>query len=135
MQEELALTKTAMLKLANGDEAALKETAITYATKMYEYREFVTAYKEALFKAVIDLKDDAEKLDETIEKDFVDARYKIENHQFSGVDPTTIEDKTSRAYIAYTDLYEKFLGKRRILVNHRYMLEGLSKIKRPGIHR
>jgi len=55
-------------------------------------------------------------------------RYKVESHQYKGISPKKIKDKTGTAYTSYLSLYEKYIDQRQKFAGHRWMQEQIKDI-------
>lgn len=127
--EKVNGAQLAMLSLKADNEKELKDAAINYAQEIEEYNAFAKAYQESILIALNDLTRDASNLDGSIEQAFAAAGGTIRNHPYKGVPLSDIADKTTDSYLEYEKLYKNFEIKRRQLVNHRYMLERIEKIR------
>lgn len=126
---ELDQIKRAVLLLNSSNEKAVKNRIIDYLEALQDYIDFFEIYDNTLYKASQVLKEQARFLDESIEKDFVEKRYLIENHKFKGVDPKTITDTTDPDYNDYNKIYANFIEARLKLTTHRWTIEQLNSIK------
>ncbi len=128
VSEKVNSAQLVMLGYKASEEKELKEAAINYLTEIDAYNAFAKAYTESLLIAIKQLQEDAQTLDDTIEKEFAVAAAKVQVHEYEGKPLAEIEDKTTQAYTEYETLYNTFEIKRRKLVNHRYMLDRISEI-------
>ena len=129
VKEKVDGAKLTMLDLKTAKEKDLRDAAIEYLTEVDDYNAFAKAYDQAILIAVRRLTPDAMYLDDTIEKEFAIAGAKVQAHQYKGIPLADVPDKTSESYKDYKIYHDAFEIKREKLINHRYMLERIAKIR------
>jgi len=115
--------------LKNASEKELKEAAIDYLTTLEEYNAFAKAYEDGLLLGIKQLTRDASLIDDNIKNDYTFAVGDIQSHEYKGVEPSQIEDKSTQSYTEYVSLYKNYELQEKKFINHRYMLERIRKIR------
>ncbi len=114
-----------------------KFNAIAYLDELYKFVDFLELYDQFVYEGILQLQKDMNKLNISIEKDFVTAKIALDNHPLHKADPKTIEtaSETMKAELKeYQKAVDDGIGR---LVAHQWMqpiilsYDSLEKVEDP----
>ena len=103
-------------------EDKYKENAIVYLDALYDYGDFTQLFNNALFEVVFKIKRDMRKIDNVLEKMFVEAKLKVDEHPLNPKKQVSLEIN-KEDHKEYNQLVAEEKDRLEKLVGHRWMEE------------
>jgi len=102
-------------------ETLYKENALVFLKELYAYADFKNTYNNALYTIINTIKDDMQKIDFVLEKQYVETKVVIDKHSLYKKPLATYTEVDKKLVPRFNVLLKKHTNREEKLVGHRWM--------------